>query len=325
MISTVANALNKAHVRYLERRLVEIARNVGRTDLDNGATPTGAGLTEAATVNMEVFLDILLMILPALRIDSFLEQTRPSPTQQGKSRPATPPQPDPSTDLESLVEACFELNVPRKGVSPFHEYTMRQAIEEGFIMDVLANYTTYKRFYGLVKQIEGDPKVPRREAAKALGRYMTLHPYNIEQVVVVIVEHFRQNVMHELGGRAKRLIAASDLSVTLHGLRRWLEESRDAGPWCLARGLSRPKFLDVGVSKIESPRSEDQTVAEKSRARVWLRERLSQPVDATKAAVGKELKSLFQVSDRSFKELWTSVIDETGRTDWRRPGQKSSR
>ena len=54
------------------------------------------------------------------------------------------------------------------GTSPFHEYTMRQAIEEGFIMDVLLNYTTYKRFFGLVKKVENDPEVPRKEAAKAL-------------------------------------------------------------------------------------------------------------------------------------------------------------
>lgn len=92
------------------------------------------------------------------------------------------------------------------GTSPFHEYTMRQAIEEGFIMDVLLNYTTYKRFFGLIKQVENDPEVPRKKAAKALTRYLELHPVNIEQVVSVIVEHFRLYVMHELGGRAKAMV-----------------------------------------------------------------------------------------------------------------------
>ena len=92
------------------------------------------------------------------------------------------------------------------GASPFHEYTMRQAIEEGFVMDVLQSYTTYKRFFGLIKQVEDDPDVPRRRAAKALGRYLELHPVNIEQVVSVIVEHFRLYVMHELGGRAKAMV-----------------------------------------------------------------------------------------------------------------------
>lgn len=92
------------------------------------------------------------------------------------------------------------------GAAPFHEYSMRQAIEEGFIMDVLKNYTTYKRFYGLIKQVENDPGVPRKKAAKALTRYLEIHPVNIEQVVSVIVEHFRLYVMHEIGGRAKAMV-----------------------------------------------------------------------------------------------------------------------
>ena len=103
------------------------------------------------------------------------------------------------------TKALFDEPGP-SGTSPFHEYTMRQAIEEGFVMDVLQNYTTYKRFFGLIKQIEDDPDVPRRKAAKALGRYLELHPVNIEQVVAVIVEHFRLYVMHELGGRAKAMV-----------------------------------------------------------------------------------------------------------------------
>ena len=103
------------------------------------------------------------------------------------------------------TKALFDEPGP-SGASPFHEYSMRQAIEEGFIMDVLANYTTYKRFFGLIKQVEDDPDVPRKKAAKALARYLELHPVNIEQVVSVIVEHFRLYVMHELGGRAKAMV-----------------------------------------------------------------------------------------------------------------------
>ena len=103
------------------------------------------------------------------------------------------------------TKALFDEPGP-SGASPFHEYTMRQAIEEGFVMDVLQNYTTYKRFFGLIKQVEDDPDVPRRNAAKALTRYLELHPVNIEQVVSVIVEHFRLYVMYELGGRAKAMV-----------------------------------------------------------------------------------------------------------------------
>ena len=103
------------------------------------------------------------------------------------------------------TKALFDEPGP-SGASPFHEYTMRQAIEEGFVMDVLQNYTTYKRFFGLIKKVENDPEVPRRKAAKALTRYLELHPFNIEQVVSVIIEHFRLYVMHELGGRAKAMV-----------------------------------------------------------------------------------------------------------------------
>ena len=76
LITTAANILNKAHVRYLEARLVEVARNVNKIELENGNTPSRPSLTEAAQSNMEAFLDHILMILPALRIDFLLAQTR---------------------------------------------------------------------------------------------------------------------------------------------------------------------------------------------------------------------------------------------------------
>ena len=103
------------------------------------------------------------------------------------------------------TKALFDEPGP-SGTPPFHEYTLRQAIEEGFVMDVLQHYTTYRRFFGLIKQVENDPDVPRRQTAKALTRYLELHPVNIEQVISVIVEHFRLYVMAELGGRAKAMV-----------------------------------------------------------------------------------------------------------------------
>ncbi len=110
------------------------------------------------------------------------------------------------------TKAVFDEAGPSGG-APFQEYSMRQAIEEGFILDVLQNYTTYKRFFGLVKLVENDPDVPKRAAAKALSQFLELHPVNIEQVVQVIIEHFRLKVMHELGGRAKAMVVtASRLS-----------------------------------------------------------------------------------------------------------------
>jgi type I restriction enzyme R subunit len=92
------------------------------------------------------------------------------------------------------------------GKSPFHLYSMRQAIEENFIIDVLENYTTYKTYFKIIKSIADDPKVEKRKAAKALARFLTMHPVNIGQKIEVIVEHFRQNVMHKIGGRAKAMV-----------------------------------------------------------------------------------------------------------------------
>ena len=100
--------------------------------------------------------------------------------------------------------------------NPFHIYSMRQAIEEGFILDVLKNYTTYKTYYRLIKSIEDDPKVDKRKAGRALARYMSLHPYNIAQKTEVMVEHFRHFTIHKIGGRAKAMVVTSS---RLHAVR----------------------------------------------------------------------------------------------------------
>jgi len=99
---------------------------------------------------------------------------------------------------------------------PFHLYSMRQAIDEGFILDVLKNYTTYKAFYRLVKATEDDPKVNKRKAASQLARFMSLHPHNIAQKTLVMVEHFRSKVRHKIGGRAKAMVVTSS---RLHAVR----------------------------------------------------------------------------------------------------------
>ncbi len=99
---------------------------------------------------------------------------------------------------------------------PFHLYSMRQAIEEGFILDVLASYTTYKTYYRLIKSIEDDPEVDKRKAARALARFMSLHPHNIAQKTEVMIEHFRNFTMHKIGGKAKAMVVTSS---RLHAVR----------------------------------------------------------------------------------------------------------
>ena len=98
------------------------------------------------------------------------------------------------------------LAVFGRGGRPVHRYTMRQAIEEEFILDVLKHYTAYGTYFRLLKACEGDPNVERKKAALALARFMKLHPHNIAQKTEVMVEHFQAVTRHKIGGRAKAMV-----------------------------------------------------------------------------------------------------------------------
>ena len=92
----------------------------------------------------------------------------------------------------------------------YHVYSMRQAIEEGFILDVLKNYTNYKVAYNLAQKIAAsDQEVESKKAKVKLNQWVRLHDYNIAQKVQVIVEHFKDNVMGLLGGHAKAMVVTS--------------------------------------------------------------------------------------------------------------------
>lgn len=92
----------------------------------------------------------------------------------------------------------------------YHVYSMRQAIEEGFILDVLKNYTNYKVAYNLAMAIQGsDQEVESKKAKVKLNQWVRLHDYNISQKVQVIIEHFKDNVMGLLNGKAKAMVVTS--------------------------------------------------------------------------------------------------------------------
>lgn len=90
--------------------------------------------------------------------------------------------------------------------SAFHLYSMKQAIEEGFILDVLQNYVTYDTYFKLNKEIKEDPKLQTNDAKRQIARFVQLHETNIAQRVEVIIEHFRTTVMQELDGHAKAMV-----------------------------------------------------------------------------------------------------------------------
>ncbi len=102
----------------------------------------------------------------------------------------------------------FGIKGPDGQYRPAHSYSMRQAIEEGFILDVLKHYTTYETYYRLGSAAD-EKLVPQLKAKKALARFAHLHPYNIAQKVVVIVEHFREHTMAKIGGKAKAMVVTS--------------------------------------------------------------------------------------------------------------------
>jgi len=136
----------------------------------------------------------------------------------------------------------------------FHLYSMRQAIEEGFILDVVRNYTTYATYFQLVKAIEDDPNLPKKKGVKALAKFMSLHEYNIEQKIEVIVEHFRSKVQRLLGGRAKAMVVTSS---RLHAVRykeafeRYLADNKISGIRPLVAFSGKVKDPDTGIEYTE--------------------------------------------------------------------------
>lgn len=109
----------------------------------------------------------------------------------------------------------------------FHKYTMRQAIEEGFILDVLKGYIPYKTAYDLSEEAIGDEKVDKKTAKRTIARWKNLHATNVTQKVIFILEHFHKNVANLLGGRAKAMIVTSSRPAAMRyklALDRYLQE-----------------------------------------------------------------------------------------------------
>ena len=142
----------------------------------------------------------------------------------------------------------------------FHLYSMRQAIEEKFILDVVKNYTTYKTYYRLVKAIEDDPNLPKKKGARALAKFMSLHPHNIEQKTEVMVEHFRRQVRTHLAGQAKAMVVTSS---RLHAVRymqafqRYFAQNNYSDIRALVAFSGTVKDPDTGIEYTETGMNTD--------------------------------------------------------------------
>lgn len=110
----------------------------------------------------------------------------------------------------------FGSKRPDGKFAPFHLYSMRQAIEEGFILDVLANYATYKAYWRLLKKVEDDPRYDKKKAQYLLKSFVELHPHAIGEKVKICVAHFAAKVQGEIGGKAKAMIVTRS---RLHAVR----------------------------------------------------------------------------------------------------------
>lgn len=112
---------------------------------------------------------------------------------------------------------------------PFHIYSMRQAIEEGFILDVLQNYMTYDTCFKIAKTTEDNPDVPSSRAAKIIRKYQELHPYNISQKAQIIVETFLGTTCHKINGRGKMMVITSSRLAAVryyHEVKRYIQEKK---------------------------------------------------------------------------------------------------
>lgn len=135
--------------------------------------------------------------------DKILLEIKRSGKQENVSMIAFTATPKPDT-----IQLFGTLNAEGNKES-FDVYSMKQAIEEGYILNVLNNYVTWKTYCHINKAIESDPELKTIAAKRKMARFIDLHETNITQKVEIIIEHFRQNIMHLLGGNAKAMVITS--------------------------------------------------------------------------------------------------------------------
>ncbi len=200
----------------------------------------------------------------------FSDPEHAEPTAVDEANPDEPP----ANDWQDGLAAVLETRGPQPNLSFFaftatpkprtlelfgrridseipqaiHVYSMRQAIEEGFILDVLTNYTTYEVYYRLLKKVADDPLLPERKATKALARHMSLHEYNIEQKTAIMVEHFRGKVMPRVQGQAKAMVVTGS---RLHAVRYMLAFQR----YISAHGYPDVRPLVAFSGTVRDPKS----------------------------------------------------------------------
>lgn len=155
-----------------------------------------------------------------------------------------------ATPKPTTIQLFGRVN-PKGQREAFHIYSMKQAIEEGFILDVLQNYTTYDTFYKINKEIEDDPKCKTADAKRQIARFVELHDTNISQRVEVIVEHFRTTVLPELGGMAKAMV----ITASRQGAVKYRQAFED---YTKKKGYNDIKALVAFSGKVKLPNDDTE-------------------------------------------------------------------
>src|SRR5688572_20278306 len=139
-----------------------------------------------------------------------------------------------ATPKNKTLEIFGEPEPPAAGAvrhRPFHSYTMKQAIQEGFILDVLEHYTPVESYYRLVKKVESDPEFDTKRAARKLRRYVESHEHAIRLKAEIMVDHFHEQVLalNKIGGQARAMVVTSGIERALqyfHAIRAYLAERK---------------------------------------------------------------------------------------------------
>ena len=147
---------------------------------------------------------------------------------------------------------------------PFHIYSMRQAIEEHFILDVLQNYMTYKMYYKITKIIDDDPELDTTQGSKAILNYETLHPHNISQKTAIMLYHFMNITRHKMGGKAKAMVVTPSRLHAVRYVQEFKRQIEEKGYDLDVLVAFSGEVTDDGVSYTEEGMNKDITPAVKS-------------------------------------------------------------
>lgn len=137
--------------------------------------------------------------------------------------------------------------------APFHNYTMKQAIEERFILDVLKCYTPVESYYKLVKTVEGDPEFDTKRARKKLRKYVESHDHAIRLKAEIMVDHFHEQVLalNKIGGNARAMVICSNIERAIqyfHAIKTYLHE-RKSQYQCIVAFSGEPEYQGVKVTE----------------------------------------------------------------------------